>query len=268
MTTLRILAKGDYLSEIADIHGISIASSSRIVHTVCDAICRRLHNIKFPTDPAQQRDSKEKFYKICKFPNVLGAIDGTLIPIQGMAGVDDPNYVCRKQFHAINVQAIADADLRFTNIVVKWPGATHDAFILSNSSMPQIMEDMNGWLLGDSGYPLKKWLMTPLLNPHSEKEISYNKAHCQTRNTVERAFGVLKARFRCLHKTGGSLQFNPPKSCKMIGACFRLNNKALKEGIPVPDGENQLQIQHHQHILQQDQPNEGNRIRAQLIQRF
>ncbi|CAC5383493.1 HARBI1 [Mytilus coruscus] len=179
MTTLRILAKGDYLSEIADIRGISIASSSRIVHTVCDAICRRLHNIKFPTDPTQQRDSKEKFYKICKFPNVLGAIDGTLIPIQGMAGVDEPNYVCRKQFHAINVQAIADADL-----------------------------------------------------------------------------------------SGGSLQFNPPKSCKMIGACFRLNNKALKEGIPVPDGENQLQIQHHQHILQQDQPNEGNRIRAQLIQRF
>ncbi|CAC5396666.1 HARBI1 [Mytilus coruscus] len=93
MTTLRILAKGDYLSEIADIHGISIASSSRIVHTVCDAICRRLHNIKFPTDPAQQRDSKEKFYKICKFPKVLGAIDGTLIPIQGMAGVDEPNYM-------------------------------------------------------------------------------------------------------------------------------------------------------------------------------
>ncbi|CAC5420452.1 unnamed protein product [Mytilus coruscus] len=183
MTTLRILAKGDYLSKVADIHGISISSSSRIVHTVFDAICSRLHNIKFPTDPAQQREVNEKFYRISRFQNVLGAIDDTLIPIQAIAGVDESNYVCRKQFYAINVQAIADADLR------------------------------------------------------------------------------------CLHKTGGSLQFNPPKSCKMIGACFRLNNKALKEGIPLPDRENQIQIQHHQHILEEDQHNEGNRIRAQLIQR-
>ena len=45
---------------------------------------------------------------------------------------------------------------RFTNIVVKWPGSTHYSFILNNSGKPDVMTGINGWLLGDSEYPLKK----------------------------------------------------------------------------------------------------------------
>ncbi|XP_071139758.1 putative nuclease HARBI1 [Mytilus edulis] len=265
MTTLRILAKGDFLSEVADLHGISIASASRIVQSVCNAMCDRIQNIQFPRGEEEQRKIKQRFFEISSFPNVLGAIDGTLIPIKGMSGVDEPNCVCRKQYHAINVQAICDAELKFTNTVVRWPGATHDAFILANSNIPTIMEGQNGWLLGDSGYGLKKWLMTPLLNPNSQKEIAYNKSHCKTRNTVERAFGVLKARFRCLQKTGGSLQFNPPKCCKLIGACFRLHNKACSDGLPVPEDEDIQELGHH-NIINDDQPN--NEANAILTQRF
>uniref|UniRef100_A0A8W8IGR4 DDE Tnp4 domain-containing protein n=1 Tax=Magallana gigas TaxID=29159 RepID=A0A8W8IGR4_MAGGI len=75
----------------------------------------------------------------------------------GMSGDDEPNFICRKGFPSINVQGVVDADLRFTNAVVKWPGSTHDSFILANSSVPQLMETLSGpWILGDSGYPLKK----------------------------------------------------------------------------------------------------------------
>jgi hypothetical protein len=42
---------------------------------------------------------------------VIGAIDGTLIPIQGLSGAEEPNFVCRKGYHAINVQAVADHNL-------------------------------------------------------------------------------------------------------------------------------------------------------------
>ena len=87
---------------------------------------------------------------------------------------------------------------RFTNLVAKWPGSVHDSFILSNSGVPTYMEQQlmkNSWLLGDSGYPLKKWLMTPKTNPN-EQEKRFNIAHARTRNVIERAFGVLKSRFR------------------------------------------------------------------------
>ena len=51
------------------------------------------------------RRVKEGFHSIAQFPNVIGAIDGTLIPIQGLSGGG-------KGYHAINVQAVADHNLR------------------------------------------------------------------------------------------------------------------------------------------------------------
>lgn len=53
-----------------------------------------------------------------------------------------------------------------------------------------------GHLLGDSGYPLRGYLMTPILQPTSLAQEKYNKAHAKGRVVVERAFGVLKSRFR------------------------------------------------------------------------
>ncbi|GBO99012.1 Putative nuclease HARBI1 [Eumeta japonica] len=56
----------------------------------------------------------------------------------------------------------------------------------------------NRWLIGDSAYPCKPYLLTPLLTPVSRKEINYNRAHIKTRNTIERCFGVWKRRFPVL----------------------------------------------------------------------
>ncbi|CAG2190390.1 HARBI1 [Mytilus edulis] len=72
----------------------------------------KIQIIKFQREEAEQRRVKERFYDISSFPNVLGAFGGTLIPIQEMSGNDEPNYVCRKQYQAINVQAICDAELK------------------------------------------------------------------------------------------------------------------------------------------------------------
>jgi hypothetical protein len=104
------LAKGDYQSETGDLHRISTASCSRIIHTVCGAINRTIDNIKFP--PADMRRVKEGFHSNAQIPNVIGAIDGTLIPIQGHSGAEEPTFVCKNGYHAINVQAVADHKLR------------------------------------------------------------------------------------------------------------------------------------------------------------
>lgn len=49
--------------------------------------------------------------------------------------------------------------------------------------------------LGDSGYPLRSYLMTPLANPATPGENLYNEALIRTRNAVERVFGIWKRRF-------------------------------------------------------------------------
>ncbi|XP_062618375.1 putative nuclease HARBI1 [Saccostrea cucullata] len=152
-----------------------------------------------------------------------------------------------KNFHALNIQAVADARMRFLHINASFPGSTHDAFVLTNSGLPRRIQSLpeGGWLLGDSGYPLKNWILTPFPSPSNQQEEKFNEAHGRTRIVVERAFGVLKSRFRCLHKTGGSLPFSPLKCSRVIETCFRLHNVAIEEKLPIRDGGRIVNVNHH-----------------------
>ena len=235
LTALRFYATGSFQKDAGDLHGISQASVSRCVSAVSSSLCNvASHYISFPDQLAQQR-IMAAFNNIANFPNVLGCVDGTQIPITA-PHTSEHLFVCRKGFHALNVQVVCDHQLRFTNIVAKWPGSAHDSFVWSNSGiyhqLKQRPPDELGWLLGDSGYPLSHFLLTPIQKPDTPPEESYNQAHRRTRNTVERAIGVWKMRFRCLHKTGGCLQ-SPPVTCvKIITACAVLHNICIINGIP------------------------------------
>ena len=108
-------------------------------------------------------------------------MDGTQIAIVSPS-TNEHLYVCRKGFHAINVQVVCDTDMKFVNVVSKWPGSTHDSFVWSNSQIATGMEHRSRigsgrWLLGDSGYPLRPFLMTPVLNEQTEGEKAYNRSH-------------------------------------------------------------------------------------------
>ena len=53
----------------------------------------------------------------------------------------------------------------------------------------------NSWLLGDSGYPLCDWLLTPYHNPVGEGQIRYNESHKETRSGIQRCIGLLLLKF-------------------------------------------------------------------------
>lgn len=59
-------------------------------------------------------------------------------------------------------------------------------------------------LLGDAGYAVHNYLLTPLRNPETAQEVAYNRSHKKTRNVVERCFGCWKGQFRCLTKCIGT----------------------------------------------------------------
>jgi DDE superfamily endonuclease len=85
---------------------------------------------------------------------------------------------------------------------------------------------------GDSGYPLEPWLMTPITSPTTAAEIAYNSAHSRTRVVIERCFGLLKSRFRCLDKSGGTLLYSAEKVCRLVTATTVLHNFAITRRIP------------------------------------
>ena len=82
-------------------------------------------------------------------------------------------------------------------------GSVHDARVFGNSDVGHHLADFiptNYHLLGDCAYPLKVNLMTPFRdNDHlTRRQVTYNTKLSKTRCTVERAFGLLKGRFRRL----------------------------------------------------------------------
>lgn len=56
---------------------------------------------------------------------------------------------------------------KLINCVVKWPGSTHDSRILKERLKLREFEEggHEGIFLRGDGYPLKGWLMTPVLVP-------------------------------------------------------------------------------------------------------
>ena len=125
---------------------------------------------------------------------------------------------------------------------------------------------------GDSAYPISPLLLAPLRDPTTPGEVCFNEAHGRTRRPVERTFGLLKSRFRCLDKTGGALLYSPEKVCKITMMCCKLHNLALRQNIPVIDDEahqEQPLGEEEGHAPEDDSGDEeGHDIHEELINNF
>ena len=88
-------------------------------------------------------------------------------------------------------------------------------------------------IAGDSAYALRPWILTPYLTPGDHRQRCYNNAHWRTRAVIERTFGLLKSRFRCLHKSGGALQYAPETACMIVATAAILHNIAIKHGLQI-----------------------------------
>lgn len=97
-------------------------------------------------------------------------------------------FAVQKGFFALNMQTISDADLKIRNIIVRWPGSCHDQTVFNNSNIKRdFVAGRYGrnLLLGDSGYRLEPYLMTPLLHTNTLGENLYNEALVRSCNVVE-----------------------------------------------------------------------------------
>lgn len=223
LLALRFYATGSFEEVVGDIVKVHKSTVCRVLRRVTDALLKHLDKfVKFPTGD-DLITIKEGFFNVHGLPGIVGCIDGTQIRIIGPSQ-NEEEYVNRKGFYSLNIQVICDHNCRFTNVVAKWPGSTHDSRILTNSKVYRDFEGVvQGILLGDSGYPSKSWLLTPYLNPLTRIQQQFNGAHKRTRVCVERAIGQLKRRFHCLH---GELRLNPKYACRIVAVCVMLHNAA------------------------------------------
>ena len=187
-------------------------------------------------------------------------------------GSDRELFRNRKGRMSINVQAIVDFNMKFTNMAARWPGSVHDSRILKNSLICAKFEnyEINGWLLGDNRYSCTRYLLTPVLSPTIGAEERYNKAHIKTRNLIERPFGCWKRKFNILNVR---MQTKLRNSLNIIMACAVIWNIIKDEedaGEDDSDLENFITDALDQNNLQDqldDIQSTGSTLRSEIIQR-
>ena len=232
---LQFLETGSFQTVIATSHGVSQPSVSRCIAAVTDGLCSiAKDNIKFP-NLHEQSQLQQSFLEKCGFPLVVGCIDYSHVSIVAHSN-NEEIYVNRKNEHSINIQAICDSDLKFMDVVAKWPGSTHDAFIWRQSGINQRFTSgdiptVQGCFLGDSGYPLRPNLLAPIQNPNTSGERRYNRSFLKSRKTIEGAFGLWKSRWRSMHRTGGTLCYVPDRLCRLVIATMVFHNICIEHGL-------------------------------------
>ena len=87
--------------------------------------------VKFPVSKHEVAEATGHFLQKFGFPQVIGCIDGTHIPIK-QPSENSHDYFPYKMCYTITCQAICDAYGKFINVEVKWPGSVHDARVFAN----------------------------------------------------------------------------------------------------------------------------------------
>ncbi|XP_067270852.1 putative nuclease HARBI1 [Pseudorasbora parva] len=210
----------------------------RIVHRVAEEVVAIRHQvIHLPNTP-------EKLDAVCRgfaglarhraFLKAAGAIDGCHVRIKPPSGPDGHCYRNRKLFPSIILQAVCDHQGRFIDTYVGWPGSVHDARVLRHSPLYRrsVYPPPGHFILADGGYPCLQHPL-PLITPYRRPVQGvgaqrFNLHHSRARSIIERAFGMMKTRFRAifLHALEVHHTFVP----HVITACAILHNICLEVG--------------------------------------
>ena len=227
------LASGNSMQCIADLYRIGLSSSQQAVTEFCIALKNKLLRkfISWPSPSTMVRYAQE-FQDLHQIPYVVGAVDGSHIPIVAPR-LHAADYYNRKGFHSILLQGVVSAKCLFWDFDIGWAGSMHDANLWARTEIGQACEagKLSPYcLVGDAAYPCRPWMLAPFKGHKdglSREEYHWNFVQSSTRMCVERAFGMLKGRWRILLKRIDVHLKNVPD---LVAACLILHNMCIVFG--------------------------------------
>ena len=233
-TFLRLVGDPGFQVGIGEDLGIHQTTVSKTVVEVMDAIMDKARIwIRFPQTDIEFDAAKHEWQEKFSFPAAIGALDCTHVKIRKPKDFGD-EYINRKGYTSINVQATCNAKEIFTSIDASWPGSVHDARIWRASDIQTTLSQngVNALILADSGYGIAPWLMVPYRNAETPQEMAYNRCLSKERVIIERCFGQLKQRFPILQNT---VRLATDKIPTLITCCFVLHNISKYLQDPEPE---------------------------------
>jgi hypothetical protein len=211
------------------------------VRRVAQAIGDNLgHMMRMPKNGTVAKEKVKRMFarRDPAFGDAVGIVDCTHVPIVLPTQIKNSGntsaYLDRKGDVTLTFQAITTPEKtpRFLNLSGGIPGSAYDTRLLQRSAVfLNLQEYLEGeeFLCGDCGYALRPWMM----RGWAESELkagaastrdrrAFNRLYSGMRISVERAFGILKARFRSL---GAKLHLRREEDYRsVVQACCILHN--------------------------------------------
>jgi hypothetical protein len=218
--------------------------------TVCEAVQEvvRVVNVHFRHEIAWPHGNRllqgmADFKEWCGLPGVVGAIDGTHFDIKKPTVGPEDYFYFKSGGYTIQCQVVVDRHKRFLDVSIGMPGSTNDVRVLRRSALYRLatttnqlfnvaysQEGFSPYLIGDKGYPLYPWLITPYRDlptgNRSLQEWLFNRKLSTGRCVVENSFGILKQSFREL---GRLSKMHVTTFPNVIVACCLLHNMLLNQ---------------------------------------
>ncbi|EFP85376.1 uncharacterized protein PGTG_11545 [Puccinia graminis f. sp. tritici CRL 75-36-700-3] len=116
-------------------------------------------------------------------PYIVGAIDGTHIPLATPADDRWKGYINRKSWASIVFQCVVDGDGNFCNVSGGAPGSMHDGRLfwrselghsITNGTAAEPMIPHGTYLIGDAGYPSNVRVLIPYPSTATAKNEEFN----------------------------------------------------------------------------------------------
>jgi hypothetical protein len=236
----------------------------RTVAALLNNICKKV--ISWPK--IEDREQIGQGFNRYGLEHCIGAIDGCHIAIKAPS-TNSIDYINRKKFHSVILQGVCDSRMFFTDCDIRWPGSVHDARVLRNSDLFHAVHESfqpEEYIIGDAAYPCLEWIIPPFKNNGrlTPQQVHFNKQLSSTRNVIERAFALLKGRFRRLKMLE---MYDIHDTNRTILACCVLHNICLQHE---EDVEEYIQENLHEEVpnvpyIERNNAAEGRFVRQRIV---
>jgi hypothetical protein len=127
--SLARLGTGDGLHMVGEVYGIVECTISGIVKEFCKMVRLHLQKIFIQTPYENRLRVLAKYFeRLHNIPYIIGAIDGSHIPVLAPV-IGGEDYYCRKSFHSALLQGIIDTNCIFWDYEFGWARSLHDWII-------------------------------------------------------------------------------------------------------------------------------------------
>uniref|UniRef100_A0ACD5Z3C2 Uncharacterized protein n=4 Tax=Avena sativa TaxID=4498 RepID=A0ACD5Z3C2_AVESA len=226
-----------YSSEPSEIFGSCVGVDESTTNLITDrfiaAVCAgAMHHMYWP-DSSKMDKMKSMFGRIHNMHNCCGVVCTTHIPF-------GPNWEHEKNDNIL-MRAVVDPEMRFMDIWLEWEGSMNWSSILQGAELFEECEKgvcLNGsklkvaldgsevgeYLIGDAGYPLLPWLLTPYQKEDlSDSKAEFNKRHTAATTCATKVLAKFQETWKFLQGQT-SCPVNAETRAEAIYACCMLHN--------------------------------------------